>query len=52
MGGTTSANYASDHREFGGPVFPTKRRVYAGADNRPILDRVAISIDIRNIDVT
>jgi hypothetical protein len=53
MGGTTSANYASDHREFGGLVFPTKRRVYAaGADNRPILDRVAISIDIHNVDVT
>lgn len=53
MGGTTSANYASEHRRFGGLVFPTKRRVYAaGADNRPILDRLAISIDIANIDVT
>lgn len=53
MGGTASAHYASDHRAFGGLVFPTKRRVYAtGADNRPILDRVAISIDIHDIAVT
>ena len=53
MGGTTSAHYASDHRTFGGLVFPTRRRVYAaGPDNRPILDRVAISIDILDIEVS
>ncbi|AEG51053.1 hypothetical protein Sphch_3462 [Sphingobium chlorophenolicum L-1] len=50
MGGTTSANYASDHKTFDGLVFPTKRKVYsADADNRPILDRVAIDIDILDI---
>src|SRR3546814_14478541 len=41
MGGTTSANYATDHKAFDGLIFPTKRRVYAAdADNRPILDRI------------
>lgn len=52
MGGTSSANYASEPQTFGGLVFPTKRRVYAiGADNRPILERVAVAIDISGIDV-
>ena len=52
IGGTASANYALDHRTFGGIVYPTKRRVYAiGPDNRPLLDRVALSIDIHDIDV-
>ncbi len=51
MGGTTSANYASNHQAFNGLVFPTKRRVYtAGPDNRPILDRVAVAIDILDIE--
>lgn len=52
MGGTSSANYATDPRTFGGLVFPTRRRVYSiGPDNRPILDRVAVAIDIDGIDV-
>lgn len=51
MGGTTSAHYTGEPKPFGGLVFPTKRRVYtAGPDNRPLLDRVAVSIDI--LDVT
>jgi hypothetical protein len=52
IGGTSSANYALDHRTFDGIVYPTKRRVYAiGPDNRPLLDRVALTIDIHSIDV-
>ncbi|MBB3656688.1 hypothetical protein FHX15_001916 [Rhizobium sp. BK650] len=52
MGGTRSANYASDHKSFAGLTMPTKRRVYAtGADNRPILDRVAVSIDLLEVSV-
>jgi len=52
MGGTASANYATEHKEFGGIVFPTKRRVYStGPDNRPNLDRVAVSIDLLTIEV-
>ena len=51
MGGTSSANYASEHRTFGGIVFPVKRRVYAkGPDNRPLRDRVAVAIDFLAID--
>jgi hypothetical protein len=53
MGGTSSCHYANDHTSVGGLVFPTKRRVYAiGQDNLPILDRVAISIDIKSIEVS
>jgi hypothetical protein len=52
MGGTSSANYATEPKVFGGFVFPTKRRVYAiGPDNRPLLNRVAVAIDFLNIEV-
>jgi hypothetical protein len=52
MGGTASANYATDHQTFDGLVFPTKRRVYArGPDNRPIVERVAVAIDLSDITV-
>jgi hypothetical protein len=47
MGGTSSAHYAEEPKEFGGIIFPTKRRVYTrGTDNRPIRDRVAVAIEI------
>ncbi|CAN5310026.1 hypothetical protein BH10PSE10_BH10PSE10_18200 [soil metagenome] len=53
MGGTSSANYASDPKEFGGIIYPTKRRVYAiGPGNQPLTDRVAIFIDVHDIQVT
>ena len=53
MGGTASANYATEPKTFGGLVFPTKRRVYAkGPDNRPLLERVAVSIDIHDVEVS
>lgn len=49
--GNTSAHYASDHKPFGGIIFPTKRRVYAvDPDNKPILERVLVSIDIHNVE--
>lgn len=52
IGGSDSAHYLSEHETFGGIVFPTKRRVYAyGADNRPVLDRIAVSIDFHEITV-
>lgn len=52
MGGTRSANYASDVRSFAGLMIPTKRRVYAtGPDNRPILDRIAVSIDLLDVGI-
>lgn len=52
MGGTASAHYVAEHKTFGGIVFPTRRRVYSyGADNRPLLDRIAVSIDFHEIKV-
>ncbi len=52
IGGSDSAHYVSEHKTFGGIVFPTKRRVYAyGADNRPVLDRISVSIDFHEITV-
>jgi hypothetical protein len=52
MGGTSSANLATEPKVIGGLVFPTRRRVYAkGPDNRPLLERVAVGIDFLSIDV-
>ncbi len=52
MGGTSSANYATDPVSSGGIVFPTRRRVFAiGPDNRPLRNRVAVAIDFLRIDV-
>lgn len=52
LGGTSSANYATEPETFGGFVFPTKRRVYAiGENNLPQRERVAVAIDFLNIDV-
>jgi hypothetical protein len=53
IGGSSSGHYTLDHREFGGIVFPTHRRVYAlDPNNRPIRERVAIAIDFQGIDVS
>jgi hypothetical protein len=50
LGGAPSANYASEHKEFSGLVFPTRRRVYrCRPDGQPILDRVIVSINFREI---
>lgn len=50
--GSVSAHYVSDHKTFGGVTFPTKRRVYPTTpDNKPVLDRVLVSIDVHNVDV-
>jgi hypothetical protein len=52
IGGSASAHYVYAHQEHGGIVFPMKRRVYAyGADNEPLLDRVAVSIDFSELNV-
>lgn len=50
LGGMPSANYATDHKEFGGLIFPTKRRVFArGPDNVPNRERIAVAIDLEDI---
>lgn len=52
IGGTSSAHYVLEHKTFGGLVYPTRRRVYsAGPDNRPLPDRMVLSIDIHDIEV-
>jgi hypothetical protein len=52
LGGAPSANYASEYKKFSGLVFPTRRRVYrCRPDGQPILDRVIVSIDFREIKV-
>jgi hypothetical protein len=51
--GSTSAHYSSGHKTFGGIVFPTSRQVYTiDSDNRPNLERVLVSLDIHEVDVT
>ena len=53
VGGTKSANYALKPRSFGSFVYPTQRRIYAiGPDNRPLLERVVLSIDVHDIEMT
>jgi hypothetical protein len=52
IGGTSSANYPSDYKNYGGLIFPTKRRIYNfGADNLPLRERTILSIDFHTIDV-
>lgn len=53
LGGTTSANYALAPKTFDGIVYPTQRRIYPiGPDNRPIVERLAITIDFHAFDLT
>lgn len=50
--GSTSAHYSSEHKNFGGIIFPTSRRVYTiGTDNKPITERVLVAIDVHNVDI-
>ena len=50
MGGTGSTNYATEPRDFGGLIVPTKRRIYDGQpDNRPNTEHVTVAIDIRTL---
>jgi hypothetical protein len=52
LGGSASANYAYEHKEFSGLVIPTKRRVYTRRpDGHPILERVSVTIDFHQIKV-
>jgi hypothetical protein len=53
LGGTASANYASELQEFGGLVVPTKRRVYSRLpDNRPNIERLFVSIDVHDLEMS
>ena len=53
VGGTKSANYALKPQSFGGFVYPTQRRIYVtGPDNRPLLERIVLSIEIHDIEMS
>jgi hypothetical protein len=53
VGGTKSANYALEPKSFDGTVYPTPRRIYVtGPDNRPLLKRVVLSVDVHDIEMT
>ena len=47
-----AAHYCDDHREFGGLVFPTKRRVRPiGPRNRTLPGPVLVALDVDRVDV-
>jgi hypothetical protein len=48
-----SAHYMAGYKDFGGIIFPTQRRVYRQKPNgEPILEQVAVSIDIHDVEVS
>lgn len=47
-----AAHLCHDDREFGGLVFPTRRRVYPrGPGNRPLPAPLLVRIDVDHVDV-
>jgi hypothetical protein len=47
IGGGTAAHYLYDHEEFGGIIFPTRRRIYPrGPDQKPNRDVVIMAGDL------
>jgi hypothetical protein len=48
MGRTDSTNYATEPRDFGGLIVPTKRRIY---DRSPTTntEHVTVAVDIRSL---
>ena len=50
LGGATGLNYATNYREVGGIVIPTKRRIYAyEGDYQPVWDPLLVGIDMGEI---
>lgn len=53
LGGATGLNYASDYRDVGGIIIPTKRRIYAfEGDYQPVWDPLLVRIDMGEITLT
>ncbi len=53
LGGATGLNYASEYREVGGIIFPTKRRIYAyEGDYQLVPEPLLVSIDMGEITVS
>jgi hypothetical protein len=52
LGGATGLNYASDYREVGGIIIPTKRRIYAYKDDYQLVpEPLLVEIEMREIIV-
>jgi hypothetical protein len=50
LGGATGLNYASEYRDVGGIVIPTRRRIYAfEGDYQPVWDPLLVQIDMGEI---
>jgi hypothetical protein len=50
LGGGAAVHYPSEHREFGGIMVPTRRRVFARrAGGSPALDPVSVAIDFTDV---
>jgi hypothetical protein len=50
LGGATGLNYASEYRDVGGIIIPTKRRIYAyEGDFKPVWDPLLVQIDMGTI---
>jgi hypothetical protein len=50
LGGATGLNYASEYRDVGGIVIPTKRRIYAyEGDYQPVWNPLLVRIDMDEI---
>ena len=53
LGGATGLNYASEYREVGGIVIPTKRRIYAyEGDYQIVAEPLLVKIDMGEITVS
>jgi hypothetical protein len=50
LGGATGLNYATDYKDVGGIIFPTKRRIYAyEGDYQLVPEPLLVKIDISEI---
>ena len=53
LGGATGLNYATEYRDVGGLVIPTRRRIYAfEGDYQPVWDPLLVSIDMGEITLS
>ena len=50
LGGATGLNYASEYRDVGGIIIPTKRRIYAyEGDYQPVMEPLLVKIDMSEV---
>jgi len=50
LGGSPTAHYPSEYREFNRITVPTRRRVYVrNPDGSPVLDSTSIAVDVTDV---